>query len=77
MENEQTDHPHHHALCLGAGDPEGAKLSLHRVLVVGYWFPVVVGIVYVAWGPIEWVWRWRTGRALEEIPPEPEAEATP
>jgi CDP-diacylglycerol--serine O-phosphatidyltransferase len=31
----------------------------------------VVGISYVSSGPIEWLWRWRTGRALEPIvPPE-------
>lgn len=29
----------------------------------------LLGLVYVAWGPIEWVWRWRTGNALEEIGP--------
>ena len=27
----------------------------------------VIGIVYVSSGPIEWVWRWRTGHALEPI----------
>lgn len=36
----------------------------------------LVGIVYVASGPVEWVWRWRTGNALEEIPSEPEGSAT-
>ncbi|MAE97075.1 MAG: CDP-diacylglycerol--serine O-phosphatidyltransferase [Deltaproteobacteria bacterium] len=35
----------------------------------------LLGIVYVAWGPIEWIWRWRTGNALEEI--QPEAEGVP
>ena len=27
----------------------------------------VVGVVYTVWGPIEWLWRWRTHRPLEEI----------
>jgi len=34
-----------------------------------------VGVVYTVWGPIEWLWRWRTRRPLEEIteptPPAP------
>ncbi len=33
----------------------------------------VVGLVYVGAGPVEWAWRWRTGRALEELPREPAA----
>ncbi|MBW2242122.1 MAG: CDP-diacylglycerol--serine O-phosphatidyltransferase [Deltaproteobacteria bacterium] len=36
----------------------------------------LVGIAYVASGPVEWVWRWRTGTALEEISTEPEGSAT-
>jgi CDP-diacylglycerol--serine O-phosphatidyltransferase len=32
----------------------------------------VVGVAYVASGPIEALWRWRTGRTLAEShPPEP------
>lgn len=27
----------------------------------------VVGLVYVSSGPVEWLWRWRTGHALEPI----------
>ncbi len=27
----------------------------------------LVGLAYVASGPVEWLWRWRTGRSLEEI----------
>jgi len=34
-----------------------------------------VGILYVASGPIEWFWRWRTGATLEEIQPTPEESA--
>ncbi|MCZ6464790.1 MAG: CDP-diacylglycerol--serine O-phosphatidyltransferase [Proteobacteria bacterium] len=34
----------------------------------------LVGLVYVSSGPIEWIWRVRTGHALEEIEsPEPQA----
>ncbi len=28
----------------------------------------LIGIVYIASGPVEAVWRWRTGRPLEELP---------
>jgi CDP-diacylglycerol--serine O-phosphatidyltransferase len=28
----------------------------------------LIGIVYVASGPVEAIWRWRTGRPLEELP---------
>jgi CDP-diacylglycerol--serine O-phosphatidyltransferase len=32
----------------------------------------LIGVVYALSGPIEWLWRRRTGRALEELPaPEP------
>ena len=27
----------------------------------------VAGLIYVALGPIEWLWRWRTGTSLEEL----------
>ena len=27
----------------------------------------VFGISYVSSGPVEWLWRWRTGRVLEEV----------
>ena len=26
----------------------------------------IVGILYVGSGPVEWIWRWRTGRILEK-----------
>ena len=29
----------------------------------------LVGLAYAASGPVEWYWRWRTGRSLEEIGP--------
>jgi CDP-diacylglycerol--serine O-phosphatidyltransferase len=39
----------------------------------------LVGLAYAASGPVEWYWRWRTGRSLEEIGPplvpEPDPEA--
>lgn len=35
-----------------------------------------VGILYVASGPVEWFWRWRTGATLEEIQPTPEEGVT-
>jgi hypothetical protein len=38
----------------------------------------LVGLAYAASGPLEWYWRWRTGRSLEEIGPplaEPDPEA--
>jgi phosphatidylserine synthase len=28
-----------------------------------------IGLLYVASGPIEWLWRYFTGRPLEELPP--------
>lgn len=28
----------------------------------------LVGLAYVSSGPVEWLWRWRTGRTLEELP---------
>jgi CDP-diacylglycerol--serine O-phosphatidyltransferase len=31
----------------------------------------VAGVAYVASGPLEALWRWRTGRALEQRPPDP------
>lgn len=31
-----------------------------------------VGIVYVSSGPLEWLWRWRTGHSLEPIVPSDE-----
>ncbi|MCP3987096.1 MAG: CDP-diacylglycerol--serine O-phosphatidyltransferase [bacterium] len=34
----------------------------------------LVGIAYVASGPVEWLWRWRTGTELDEIPPEQPGE---
>jgi phosphatidylserine synthase len=26
----------------------------------------IAGLLYVSSGPVEWLWRWRTGRLLEE-----------
>lgn len=40
----------------------------------------LVGLVYVSSGPVEWLWRWRTGRSLEELPgeaAEPEPSGAP
>jgi CDP-diacylglycerol--serine O-phosphatidyltransferase len=34
----------------------------------------LVGIVYVAHGPIAWYWRRRTGRSLESVNPDPSPE---
>jgi CDP-diacylglycerol--serine O-phosphatidyltransferase len=34
----------------------------------------LLGVVYCASGPVEWLWRWRTGRSLElseATPPQP------
>ncbi len=33
------------------------------------------GLAYVASGPIEWLWRWRTGGTLEAVEPELRADA--
>jgi hypothetical protein len=34
-----------------------------------------IGVAYVASGPIEWFWRWRTGKQLEELPLATSAES--
>jgi len=34
-----------------------------------------IGILYVAHGPVEWIWRWRSGQLLEEVPPTASQEA--
>jgi CDP-diacylglycerol--serine O-phosphatidyltransferase len=34
-----------------------------------------IGIIYVAHGPVEWLWRRKSGRLLEEIPPPVPSEA--
>ena len=28
----------------------------------------LIGLAYVSSGPVEWVWRWRTGRVLVPLP---------
>ena len=28
----------------------------------------VIGTLYVLSGPVEWLWRWRSGRSLERLP---------
>jgi CDP-diacylglycerol--serine O-phosphatidyltransferase len=34
----------------------------------------VIGLLYVLSGPVEWLWRWRSGKTLERLPEAPPGE---
>jgi CDP-diacylglycerol--serine O-phosphatidyltransferase len=36
-----------------------------------------IGVAYVFSGPVDWLWRWFTGQALQEVAPTPALESEP